>query len=439
MGSIHVEGLGKFYKRYTNRWSRLIEWLDPDEIVRHEKHWVLRDVGFDIRAGESVGIIGHNGAGKSTLLKIITGTTQPGTGKAEIRGRVAALLELGMGFHPDFSGRQNAYMSGQLLGYSNEEVTERMEAIETFAEIGDYIDQPVRTYSSGMQVRLAFSVATCIRPDILIVDEALSVGDIYFQQKCFERIESFAKAGTTLLFVSHSMSTVLNLCDRAILLKGGRVEFDGDPKAAVDLYQADLLLRMDKHPEQLRLEPARAEVSVTTAPSDLPDAVEPVAAVAGDPGSITTAAVDFLGARLLRGDGDATTVLIADDEAVLELTYLLHESMRDPAVGFKIRNPHGIVLYETNSYCLNLKIGKLAIGVPLKFRFGFRARLAPGEYTVTVGFADGGYDYGSFERALNYQHGVMAFSIAENIHGVRWAGLVNLDVTFESPNSALVG
>src|SRR5437868_6231977 len=188
MSVIQVISIGKHYKRYPNRWSRLAEWLGSKN-SRHEKHWVLRDISFDVGAGESIGIIGHNGAGKSTLLKLITGTTQPSTGSATVQGRVAALLELGMGFHPDFAGRQNAFMSGQLLGYSNEEIAARMHDIEAFAEIGDYIDQPVRTYSSGMQVRLAFSVATCIRPDVLIVDEALSVGDIYFQQKCFERIQ----------------------------------------------------------------------------------------------------------------------------------------------------------------------------------------------------------------------------------------------------------
>jgi len=159
MSVIQVNSIGKHYKRYPNRWSRLAEWLGSKN-SRHEKHWVLRDVSFDVRAGESIGIIGHNGAGKSTLLKLITGTTQPSTGSATVTGRVAALLELGMGFHPDFAGRQNAYMSGQLLGYSNEEIAARMHDIEAFAEIGDYIDQPVRTYSSGMQeyVRTGWSM-----------------------------------------------------------------------------------------------------------------------------------------------------------------------------------------------------------------------------------------------------------------------------------------
>ncbi|MCB1822234.1 MAG: ABC transporter ATP-binding protein, partial [Candidatus Competibacteraceae bacterium] len=181
MGQIIVRNVGKAYKRYASHWARLQEWLDPRDQPRHQAHWVLRGMDFTVAPGEAVGIIGNNGAGKSTLLKIITGTTQPTEGTVTVSGRVAALLELGMGFHPDFTGRQNVFMAGQLLGHSVATLEERFPDIEAFAEIGDYIDQPVRTYSSGMQVRLAFSVATAIRPEILIVDEALSVGDAYFQ------------------------------------------------------------------------------------------------------------------------------------------------------------------------------------------------------------------------------------------------------------------
>ncbi|WP_459582289.1 ABC transporter ATP-binding protein [Dickeya oryzae] len=180
---ISISGLNKAYKMYPTRWSRLVEWISPFNIKRHELKWVLKDINFDIHTGESVGIIGSNGAGKSTLLKIITGTTTGTNGNVSVSGRISALLELGIGFHPDFTGRQNVYMSGQLLGLSHNEINTLMPEIESFAEIGDYIDQPVRVYSSGMQVRLAFSLATAVRPDILIVDEALAVGDIFFPAK----------------------------------------------------------------------------------------------------------------------------------------------------------------------------------------------------------------------------------------------------------------
>lgn len=240
MGSISVTNLGKAYKQYPSRWGRLAEWFIPGRQSKHHLKWVLQDINFSISPGEAVGIMGINGAGKSTLLKMITGTTQPTTGNVCITGRVAALLELGMGFHPDFTGRQNVFMAGQLLGLSADVITELMPEIEAFAEIGDYIDQPVRVYSSGMQVRLAFSVATAVRPDILIVDEALSVGDAYFQAKCYKRVSEFKSAGTTLLLVSHSPGDVVKHCDRAILLKGGKIHVDGLSRDVSNIYLDEL-------------------------------------------------------------------------------------------------------------------------------------------------------------------------------------------------------
>lgn len=191
MPVIAVQNLGKAYKQYPNKWARLLEWMLPYANQRHHLHWVLKDIAFELQPGEALGIIGVNGAGKSTLLKMLTGITQATTGSIAIRGRVAALLELGMGFHPDFSGRQNVLISGQLLGYTAAQIEALMPEIEAFAGIGDYIDQPVRVYSSGMQVRLAFSIATAIRPDILIIDEALSVGDTEFQHRSYDRIRRF--------------------------------------------------------------------------------------------------------------------------------------------------------------------------------------------------------------------------------------------------------
>lgn len=237
---ISISNLGKCYKVYENRNDRLKEWLLPFLGKRHTEKWVLKGINLEIGAGEAVGIIGMNGAGKSTLLKIITGTTVPTTGSVHFEGSVAALLELGLGFHPDFSGRQNVYMSGQLLGYSMEEIDANMAAIEAFAEIGEAIDAPVRTYSSGMQVRLAFSVATMRRPDILIVDEALSVGDSYFQHKSFGRIKEFCDAGTTLLLVSHDVGAIQAVCDRAVFLEKGEIRMVGEPQAVMDYYNAML-------------------------------------------------------------------------------------------------------------------------------------------------------------------------------------------------------
>ena len=252
MAYLKINGISKAYKRYASKIGRIAEWLGLGKW--HELRWVLRDLSFDIEAGEAVGIIGINGAGKSTLLKIITGTTRPTSGAVEAGGRIAALLELGMGFHPDFTGRQNVTMAAQLHGIANHEIERKMQEIEEFAEIGDYIDQPVRTYSSGMQVRLAFSVATAVRPDILIVDEALSVGDTYFQHKSFDRIRQFREQGTTLLFVSHDPGAIKTLCNRALLLDAGGIVQDGSPEDVLDYYnaliaqkQADREIRQDEH------------------------------------------------------------------------------------------------------------------------------------------------------------------------------------------------
>ena len=236
-GELQVLNLGKSYRRWGGELRRMASWFVPT-IAPREERWVLRHVNFEVRAGEAIGIIGQNGAGKSTLLKMITGTVQPTEGAVHMRGRVAAILELGMGFNSDMSGRDNVYHSAGLMGYSWSEIERAMPAIEAFAEIGAYFDQPMRTYSSGMQMRVAFSVATAFRPDLLIVDEALSVGDSYFQHKSFDRIRQFRDEGVSIIFVSHSLSDVRTLCDRVILMDKGQVLKDGAPDEVVDYYNA---------------------------------------------------------------------------------------------------------------------------------------------------------------------------------------------------------
>jgi lipopolysaccharide transport system ATP-binding protein len=234
MSKIIVDKLTKEYKSFDSKYKRLIELFTG--IDSHNSTTVLKDISFVVEPGDSLGIVGVNGAGKSTLLKIITGTTHPTKGKVSLEGKVSALLELGMGFHPEFTGRQNAYMAGNILGYTNDFISSVFDQIEKFAEIGDYIDHPVRTYSSGMMVRLAFSVATMARPDILIVDEALSVGDAYFQAKCYERISEFRKKGTTLLLVSHNAGDITKHCNKALFLKEGKVDAYGSSDYVINKY-----------------------------------------------------------------------------------------------------------------------------------------------------------------------------------------------------------
>jgi len=433
MGAITVTGLGKAYKQYPTRWARLAEWLLPWRGPRHRAHWILQDIDFHIAAGEAVALIGINGAGKSTLLKLITGTTLPTVGSVATHGRVAALLELGLGFHPDFTGRQNVLMAGQLMGLDADRITALMPEIEAFAGIGDYIDQPVRVYSSGMQMRLAFSVATCERPDILIVDEALAVGDVFFQQKCFDRIRGFTAAGTTLLFVSHSMGTVMNICDRALYIRQGRLAFDGAPRTAADRYQAELLGHAPVDAADAAASapiPVAVSVSVPTdaragAPVDAAR-LRTCVALSGSDGSIVTAHADCVGAAFVDADGVALTNIGADQQVRLRIDYLAHRDIDDPHVGFKIRNRHGIVLFETNTYCMHQTPGPVSAGGVLSASFVFAMHLAPEEYTLTVGLGNGGYDEGNFREVLNYLHEVSAFMVLPDAAAIRWSGMTNL-------------
>lgn len=236
---LRAHQISKCYHRYARQRSRLLHALWPDWRQGVEDFWALQDVDFELSAGESVAIIGRNGSGKSTLLEILTGTLAPTRGAVSVQGRVAALLELGSGFHPEYSGRDNVFLNAQLLGLSRQEVEQRFDDIAAFADIGDVLDHPVKTYSSGMLVRLAFAVQIALDPQILIVDEALSVGDYFFQQKCFRRLRQMRDNGLTLLFVSHDMGAVRDLCSRALYLQRGRLLWDGEVNTAVQRYLAE--------------------------------------------------------------------------------------------------------------------------------------------------------------------------------------------------------
>lgn len=424
MSVLTVTNIGKAYKSYPHKWARVLEWVTGNP--QHQKTWVLHDINFTIQAGESVGILGINGAGKSTLLKIITGTTQPTTGNVKIQGRIAALLELGMGFHADFTGRQNVYMAGQLLGYGMEEINRLMPEIEAFADIGAYIDRPVRVYSSGMQVRLAFSVATAIRPDILIVDEALSVGDVFFQQKCFERIRSFRRQGTTLLFVSHSMDAIYALCDRAVLLNQGHVEMLGSPKQVIDLYNARLALASNKIHHQPSPSPSKEDCSEET---NAEAVVENTTILSEkEIGNYHNQGVEILSIRLLHQHKDCQ-VIVADQELTLCVRVRFHRPYSDPHIGFQIKNKRGEPLYMSNTAGLGQSIGQVQAHQTIEARFTLRVALAEGDYTVTVGVAEQDLQDGSFKLSLARKQDAAFFTVVRHVGGDRWAGLFNLAPT----------
>jgi lipopolysaccharide transport system ATP-binding protein len=360
MGTIAVTNLGKAYKKYPSRRARLADWLLPADQPRYELHWVLREINFVVNAGEAVGIIGMNGAGKSTLLKMITGTTLPTTGSVNIQGSMAALLELGMGFHPDFTGRQNAYMAGQLLGLKTEEITRLMPEIESFAEIGEYIDQPVRVYSSGMQVRLAFAVATARRPDILIVDEALSVGDAYFQHKSFDRIREFQKLGTTLLIVSHDKSAIQSICDRAILLKEGQVIKEGKPDTVFDFYNA---LLADHENQSIREKESFFEGKVQTLSGN------------GEATIIEAWMADETGNRI--------ELAKVGQRVLFGMTIQAQSDLPELVIGFIIKDRLGQEVFGTNTHHLDHTIHHVAAGTKLRFAFELDVNLGPGTYSLT--------------------------------------------------------
>jgi lipopolysaccharide transport system ATP-binding protein len=385
MGHLRVANLGKAYKRYPNRWGRAAEWLTGGRSCRHELVWVLRDVSFDVQPGEAVGIVGQNGAGKSTLLKLITGTTAPTTGDVSVGGRVAALLELGIGFHPSFTGRQNVFMAGQLLGFSDAEIASKVADIERFAEIGFYIDQPVRTYSSGMQVRLAFAVATAIRPDVLIVDESLAVGDAYFVHKCIARIREFKAHGTTLLFVSHDPGAIKTLCDRAILLEQGVLVRDGGPDSVLDYYNATIAKREVDYAIR-QVEQHAGRTPATRSGNQRAQIVD----------------VDLLecgaSARAIRS-GSAVTIRVRT---------VVRATIPDLTVGFLIRDRLGNDIFGTNTHYLNVLSPPPHVDGQYQIDFEIPSfQLGPGSYSVSVALhSDGSHlsnSYDWWDQAVVFQ------------------------------------
>ena len=247
--SIKVDNLTKVYRLYDKPIDRLKESLSPVKKSYHREHYALKNVSFEIKKGETVGIIGVNGAGKSTILKIITGVLNPTEGSVKVNGKISALLELGAGFNPEYTGIENIYLNGTMMGFTRDEITERLDSILDFADIGDFVNQPVKTYSSGMFVRLAFAVAINIDPEILIVDEALSVGDVFFQAKCYKKFEEFKKMGKTILLVSHSLSSISKYCDKVILLNKGEKLAEGKAPEMIDLYKKLLVNQYDEDAE----------------------------------------------------------------------------------------------------------------------------------------------------------------------------------------------
>lgn len=411
--------IGKAYKHYSRKSGRFLEWLGLEK--RHHLKWVLKGVSFDVNPGESVGIVGINGAGKSTLLKIVAGTTTPTTGSVDIRGRVAALLELGMGFHPDFTGRENVCLAAQLQGIEIGDILGRMKGIEEFAEIGEYIDMPVRIYSSGMQMRLAFAVATEIRPDILIVDEALSVGDAAFQRKCFRRIEDFRSLGTTLLFVSHSTETVKKICDRAMFIKDGMIAAFDKASVVCDTYERYLfggngrgLLNQTVDAKDKVL----AE-SISFFDSSLSSSCE---VVYGE-GSATIETV-----WLSSEAGANVNVIPGGSRFSVNYIVRFHSHVDEPVFAFMIKTMEGVAVYGTDSSCLETNNGRIETGRELQVSFTMINHLAPGVYYLNCGIRQ---DKGEKPLFLHRRVDTLIFRVSWSDTCTAGTGLADLEASIK--------
>ena len=350
---IDIQGLNKTFKLFHRPADRLLEAITGRS--RHDEYQALKDISFRVAEGEVLGVLGRNGAGKSTLLKLLTGVLVPDSGAIHIDGRVTGLLELGTGFNPELTGLQNITANGLMLGMSHEEIDSRRQAIIEFSELGAYIEEPLRTYSSGMTMRLAFSVAIHADPRCFLVDEALSVGDGYFQQKCMKRIREFKAGGGSILFVSHDLNAVKMLCDRALVLEGGRIVFDGEPDDAVNRYNR-IMARQAEEEEGRHLE--RQQEAYGSGEVVVMD------------GAVT-------------GHQSSSNMVSSGEWLDIDLELAASEALDDVTLGLMIRDRFGQDIFGANSFQLDQPL-HFEAGERRRVRFGLKADIAPGKYTVTV-------------------------------------------------------
>lgn len=413
---IEATGLGKTYLMNQSLGHWLMRGLRKNDVPSDRQKFdavpALQDVSFAVAKGEAFGVIGRNGAGKSTLLQILAGTLQPSQGQCRIRGRVTALLELGSGFNPEFTGRENILLAGSILGISRAEMEQKSPEIERFADVGSFIDQPVKTYSTGMMMRVAFAVAISVQPDVLIIDEALSVGDILFQQKCSRRLHELSAAGVTLLVVTHDLSFVLNMCQRALWLDNGRVRFLGEAGACVREYVT-----------------AMAAISGNSAvPSDDHAALNASALPSSpelcldDKQRLGDGGVRVSRAWLLQGDGSpGSTFHVGDWTTVVILLSAVRE-VTAVSGGCEVRNRHGQVVFATGLRVAQRLIAKLGRHETCAVTIRFRLELQPGQYTIDLGCGAGTDGDNTWDRV----HNAAVLELSNPPHAEVVHGLVRL-------------
>ena len=381
--AISVEHLTKVYKLYDRNRDRLKEALHLPGHINSREHYALNDVSIKVHTGETVGIIGTNGSGKSTILKIITGVLNPTAGEVKINGRISALLELGAGFNMEFTGIENIYLNGTMIGFSQEEIDARLQDILDFADIGDFVYQKVKTYSSGMFVRLAFAVAINIDPEILIVDEALSVGDVFFQNKCYRKFEEFKKQGKTILFVSHDLSSISKYCDRVVLLERGRKIGDGAPKEIIDMYKKVLVGQLDQKTD-------------TTKSKDLNKGSKWKDRMQLNPNKdeYGSGLAEFEDYCAYDNSGEITNTIIKGEEFTVKVKVRFFDTIQDPIIALSFKNMQGTEITGTNTMFEKITTGTRNKGDVLTVTFTQNMSLQGGEYLISLGCV--GYREGEF-------------------------------------------
>ena len=408
--AISVQGVSKIYKLYDKPIDRLKEAVSLTHKSYHRDFFALSDISFEVRKGQTVGIIGTNGSGKSTILKIITGVLSPTTGTAEVSGNISALLELGAGFNSEYTGLENIYMNGTMMGFSRQEMERRMDDILRFADIGDFVNQPVKTYSSGMFVRLAFALAINVDPEILIVDEALSVGDVFFQAKCYRRMEEMMKNGTTILMVSHDMGSIIKYCDKVVLLNRGHFVAQGEAGKMVDLYKKILANQTDELAEALIEEKKEAlGLPVEAAVSDkrMKDRMNlnPEVQEYGD-GRASFEDFGTLDAR-----GNVTNLLLKGEMFTIRERVRFHAPIENPIFTYTLRDKKGTDITGTNTLFEGTEIKPVKDGDAYTVSFRQKMNLQGGEYLLSMSCT--GYENGEhvvYHRLYN----VLSLTVISN-------------------------
>ncbi len=417
---LSARGVGKMYRIYSRPVDRLKQTLFAGTRNFYREFWALRGVDLDLGRGESVGIIGRNGSGKSTLLQILAGVLQPTTGRVRVSGRVGALLELGSGFNPEFTGRENVLLQGALLGFSRRQVLDRIDAIADFADIGDFFDQPVKTYSSGMFVRLAFAVHAQMEPDLLIVDEALAVGDEKFQRKCFARLEQLQCRGASILLVTHSTAFIEKYCERAMLLHAGEVHAAGPSKDVINHYHA--LLYAD---EEAYLRYRNQQARAAAAPSlPAPEGGVPAAAEVGEPAALTTDRARIEDVWIHDASGCSRELFTAGDAVEIGMVLRINDHVPRVQAGLRVRTVEGVEVFGTSSAYLDRCIAPARPGECYRITFRTRLNLCTGTYFISLAAAEALID-GSMVY-LDKRADILMIKVRE--HPVTASGIARLPV-----------